>query len=367
MRTMRAAVLYEYGQPLRVEKVRLDDPGPREVLVKIAASGICRSDLHVMKGEWRPPLPIVLGHEASGTVEQVGTQVRHVRSGEPIILSFAPHCGYCRYCVTGSPHLCATMRAEAPGMLPGGSTRLEKDGVRLHHFARTASFAEYAVIHESAAIPVSPEVSLELAALVGCAVTTGVGAAINTARVTPGSTVAVVGCGGVGLNIVQGARLAGAARIIAVDLHPEKLSLARHFGATETIDATTVEPVSAIKELSAGGVDFAFEALGSGPTIKVAYDALRPGGVAVVVGMAPTGEEARVDAYALAFQEKTLKGCFYGSARDSVDMPRLIALAQAGQLDLDHLVTRRYDLSEINEAFAALDSGAPGRGLIVFP
>lgn len=366
MRAMRAAVLYKYGEPLAIAEVHLDDPGPAEVLVKIAASGVCRSDLHVMKGEWRPPLPIVLGHEASGTVEAVGDRVTHVRPGDPIILSFAPHCGYCRYCATGSPHLCATMRAELPGMLPGGSTRLSKDGQRLHHFARTASFAEYAVIHQSAAIPVAPGVSLELAALVGCAVTTGVGAVINTARVRPGSDVAVIGCGGVGLNIVQGARLAGAARIIAVDLHAEKLDLARQFGATDTIDARAEDPVRAIEQLTGGGADYTFEALGSGPTIQVAYNALRPGGTAVVVGMAPTGEEASIDAYAMAFQEKTLKGCFYGSARGSVDMPRLVTLAQAGQLDLDSLVTRRYDLSDINEAYAALERGEPGRGLIVF-
>lgn len=366
MRTVRAAVLYEYGAPLVIEEVDLGEPGPSEVLVKIAASGVCRSDLHVMKGEWRPPLPIVLGHEAAGTIEAVGSQVTSVKPGDPIILSFAPHCGYCRFCSAGSPHLCATMRAELPGMLPGGTTRLTKNGTAVHHFARTASFAEYAVIHQSAAIPVSSAVPLELAALVGCAVTTGVGAVINTARVTAGSHVAVIGCGGVGLNIVQGARLAGAARIIAVDLVEEKLALARHFGATDTINAREEDPVGAIRRLTHGGADYAFEALGSGPTIQAAYNAIRAGGVAVIVGMAPTGEEAHVDAYALAYQEKTLKGCFYGSARGSIDMPRLLALAEAGRLDLDHLVTRRYTLDEINEAYAALESGEPGRGLIVF-
>jgi S-(hydroxymethyl)glutathione dehydrogenase/alcohol dehydrogenase len=210
MRTMRAAVLYEPGQPMVVEDVQLDDPEPGEVLIRIAASGVCRSDLHVLKGEWRAPLPIVLGHEASGRVEAVGPNVRHIQPGDRVVLSFAPSCGYCGYCVTGRTHLCATIRAEPQGMLPGGTSRLHKDGQRLHHFARTASFAEYAVVHESAAIPVASDVSLELAALVGCSVSTGVGAVLNTARVSSGSTVAVIGCGGVGLNVIQGARLVSA-------------------------------------------------------------------------------------------------------------------------------------------------------------
>lgn len=366
MRTMKAAVLYEANTPLVIEEVQLDDPGPNEVLVKMAASGVCRSDLHVMKGEWPTPLPIVLGHEAAGRVAAVGANVARVKAGDPIIISFAPYCGHCTYCTTGRTHLCATMRAEPAGMLPGGHTRLAKDGKPIYHFARTASFAEYAVIHESGAVPIGPETPLELAALVGCAVTTGVGAVLNTAQVPPGSTVAVIGCGGVGLNVIQGARLVNAARIIAVDISQEKLEFAERFGATDTIDAREEDPVRAIRALTDGGVDFAFEVLGSGPTVRTAFDAVRQGGTAVVVGMGAHGEDAPIDTRMISSLEKTLKGSFYGSARTSVDMPRYVALAQAGKLALDALVTRRYPLAEINEAYAALDRGEVGRGLIVF-
>jgi S-(hydroxymethyl)glutathione dehydrogenase/alcohol dehydrogenase len=226
--------------------------------------------------------------------------------------------------------------------------------------------AEYAVIHESAAIPVPPDTPLDLAALVGCSVTTGIGAVLNTARVEPGSTVAVIGCGGVGLNIIQGARLANAARIIAVDVGQDKLELARRVGATDDIDAREEDPVERIRALTGGGVDYAFEALGSGPTIRTAFDAVRPGGMAVVAGMAPDGETASIDVRTLAGTEKTLKGSYYGSARTSIDMPWLVALARAGTIELEALVTRRYALEEINEAYAALDRGEPGRGLIVF-
>src|SRR5918911_896874 len=292
MRTMRAAVLYESRRPMVVEAVELDDPGPGEVLVKIAASGVCRSDLHVLNGEWTAPMPIVLGHEASGRVVEVGPGVTRTRAG----------------------------------------------------------------------VPISDDVPLDLAALVGCSVTTGVGAVLNTAGVPAGSSVVVVGCGGVGLNVLQGARLVNAAPIIAVDVAEDKLAFARRFGATDVVDARDPEALRTIRRLTDGGVDFAFEALGTGPTIRLTVDAVRPGGTAVIVGMAPHGEEAALDAYLLTYQEKTVKGCFYGSTRARVDMPRLIALAQSGKLDIGHLVTRRAPLDQINEAYAALDRGDPGRG-----
>jgi Zn-dependent alcohol dehydrogenase len=366
MHEMRAAVLYEQGQAMRVERVQLDDPEAGEVLVKIAASGVCRSDLHVIKQEWDVPLPIVLGHEASGRVVAVGPGVTRVKPGDPIVLSFAPNCGQCAYCVTGSGHLCSTMRRAPAGMLPGGATRLHQGDQRIHHFGRTASFAEYAVIHESSAIPIAGDVPLDLAALVGCAATTGIGAVLNTARVEPGSTVVVIGCGGVGLNIIQGARLVSAGRIIAVDVSQAKLEFALRFGATDLVDAREEDPVARIRELTGNTVDYAFEALGSGPTVRAAFDVVRPGGTAVIVGMSPSGETAPIDAYLLASHEKTLKGCFYGSARTSLDMPKLIAFAQSGKIDLGTLVTRRYALEEINEAYDALDRGGVGRGLVVF-
>lgn len=365
MRTMKAAVLYDYNAPMVIEEVQLDEPGTGEVLVKMTASGVCRSDLHVLKGEWQSPLPTILGHEAAGRVESVGPGVTRVAPGDPVVLSFKPHCGYCEYCMSGRPHLCTGLGGPA-GTLPGGHIRLSKDGNPIYHFARTASFAEYAVIHESSAVRIGPETSLELAALVGCSVTTGVGAVLNTAEVRPGSTVAVIGCGGVGLNVIQGSRFAGASRIIAVDISQEKLEFAERFGATDTIDAREEDTVPTIRKLTGGGVDYAFEVLGSGETVRTAFEAVRTGGTAIAVGMAAVGEYARIDAYLLAAQEKTLKGCFYGSARTHIDMPRYIALAEAGKLDLDSLVTRRYPLAEINEAYAALDRGDVGRGLIVF-
>jgi S-(hydroxymethyl)glutathione dehydrogenase/alcohol dehydrogenase len=366
MRTIKAAVLYDYNTPLVIEQVQLDDPGPNEVLVKIAASGICRSDYHVMKGEVRSPLPTVLGHEAAGRVEEVGANVTRVKPGDPIIVSFAPYCGHCAYCTSGQPNLCQTMRREKPGYLLGGHTRLSRDGQPIHHFARTASFAEYAVIHETGAIPVGPDVPLEVGALIGCAVTTGVGAVLNTAQVPPGSTVAVIGCGGVGLNVIQGARLVNASRIIAVDVNLDKLEFARRFGATDLIDAREEDAARAIRHLTDGGVDYAFEVLGSKETVRTAFDAIHQGGTAVAVGIAAAGEEASVDINTLVLSEKTLKGSYYGSARTSLDMPKYLNFVQTGRLDLDAQVTRRYQLEEINEAYEALNRGEVGRGLIVF-
>ncbi len=366
MREMRAAVFYEYHQPMVVETVQIDAPQEREVLVQIVASGVCRSDLHVLKHEWSAPLPIVLGHEASGRVVGVGPGVTSVKTGDPVVLSFAPNCGTCEYCASGRGHLCSTMRREPSGMLPGGTTRLHRDDQPINVFGRMGSFAEYAVVHETSVIPIAPDVPLDLAALIGCSVTTGIGAVLNTARVPAGSTVVVIGCGGVGLNIIQGARLVSARRIIAVDISDEKLELARRCGATDLIDARGLDVVAHIRELTGDSVDFAFEALGSSPTIQAAYEMIRPGGTAVVAGMAPYGEMVPINALALASLEKTLKGSFYGSARTSLDMPLLVHLAQTGKIELQSLVTRRYPLDAINEAYDDLDRGETGRGLIVF-
>ncbi|MHB8647733.1 MAG: Zn-dependent alcohol dehydrogenase [Thermomicrobiales bacterium] len=361
MRTMKAAVLYDYNTPLVIEQVQLDDPGPNEVLVKIAASGVCRSDYHSMKGEVRPPLPVVLGHEAAGRIVEVGANVTRVRPGDPIIVCFAPYCGHCEYCTSGRQNLCETRRS---GMLLGGSARRSKDGQPIN--GSNATFAEYTILHESGVVPVGPDVPLEVGALIGCAVTTGVGAVLNTAQVPPGSTVAVIGCGGVGLNVIQGARLVNASRIIAVDISLDKLEFARRFGATDLIDAREENPVQAIRQLTNGGVDYAFEVLGSAATVRTAFDVIHQGGTAVAVGLAATGEEAPIDINTLVLSEKTLKGSFYGSSRTTIDMPKYLNFVRAGRLDLDAQVTRRYALEEINEAYDALNRGEVGRGLIVF-
>ncbi|HEY3079609.1 MAG TPA: Zn-dependent alcohol dehydrogenase [Chloroflexota bacterium] len=366
---MLAAVLYEANTPLQIEQVSLDGPREDEVLVRVAATGACHSDYHVMNGDWHGrefPLPSVLGHEASGVVEKVGPGVTHVKAGDPIILSFWASCGRCRRCVSGQPHLCHGFPEMKPGTMPDGTKRLRRGDTVLNHFGSgMSSFAELSLIHKSMAVPIRRDMPLDRAALIGCAVMTGVGAVLNTARVEPGATMAVFGTGGVGLSVVQGGTLASASRIIAVDLRDNKLEYAKSFGATDVINASGRDPVEAIKELTDGmGVDYAFDAIGLSKVSRQAYDAVRRGGTAVVVGMAPTGSEIPVPA-TIAGQEKTVKGCFYGSTRPSVDFPRLVDFYLAGRLKLDQMVSRRYQLEEINEAFAALARGDNARGVIV--
>ncbi|MFN8511356.1 MAG: Zn-dependent alcohol dehydrogenase [Thermomicrobiales bacterium] len=361
----RAAVLHEIGQPLVIEELELEEPREGEVLVRIAAAGVCHSDLHYMKGEWAIPKPAVLGHEGSGVVERVGRGVTRVKPGDHCVLIFRPNCGVCYHCTIGRPALC-TGRVSAPGTMFDGSTRLSLDGKPAYHLARIACFSEYAVIAEEQLLPIPKEIPLDRAALVGCAVMTGVGAAMNTVHVEPGSTVAVIGCGGVGLNVVQGARMLNAGKIIAVDILDNKLDYAEQFGATHVVNAKEENPVQRVREITDGlGADYAFDALGHAATVQQAFEMVRIGGTAVEVGIAPQGQMAQIDAFALAFQEKTLKGSFYGSARPRVDMTRLLDLYQQGRLKLDELISRTYTLDEINEGFALLQGGAVARGVIV--
>jgi len=343
----RAALLYEVGQPLVVQEVDLAEPQRGEVLVRIVAAGVCHSDLHYMKGEWPIPKPAVLGHEGAGIVERVGPGVTRVRPGDHCVLIFRPNCGVCYYCTIGRPTLC-TGRMSAPGTMYDGTTRLSLDGKPVHHLARVACFAEHAVIPEEQLLPIPKAIPLDRAALVGCAVMTGVGATTNTVKVEPGSTTVVIGCGGVGLNVIQGARMVNAAQIIAVDLLDNKLEMALDFGAT-----------------NGEGVDYAFDAIGSARTVQQAFEMTRIGGTAIEVGIAPQGQMAQIDAWALAMQEKTLKGCFYGSARPRVDMLRLLDLYQQGRLKLDELISNTHTLDQINEGFDLLRSGTVARGIIM--
>ena len=363
---MRAAVLYAANTPLVLEDVTLDGPRNQEVLVRIAATGICHSDYHVINGTWNGPgypLPMVLGHEASAVVEAVGPNVTLVKPGDRVILSFAPNCGRCRSCVEGEPHLCDGWPG-APGTHVDGTRRLHKGDQELNHFGRMSSFAEYSIVHKSQAIPIRPEMPLDRAALIGCATMTGVGAVLNTAKVAPGSTVAVYATGGVGLSVIQGAVLANASQIIAVDVLDNKLEFARLVGATHTINSRD-DPVAAIRELTDGrGVDYAFDAIGLPVISRQAYDSTRRGGTTVVVGMAPTGNEIAIPA-TIAGQSKTVKGCFYGSTRPAIDFPRLVDFYLAGRLTLDKIISRRYHFDEINEAFAALGRGDNARGIVV--
>lgn len=357
---MRAAVAYEAKAPVAIEEVELAPPGPREVLVRLAASGVCHSDWHILKGEWGDrQFPLILGHEGAGVVEAVGADVTAVRPGDHVITAWRTSCGLCEMCQKGWPALCdrSPTVQRRPMLRASGRTVGLAGGL--------GTFAEYALVHETAAVKIDPDLPLEQAALVGCGVTTGVGAVINTARVPPGASVAVFGCGGVGLNCVQGAVIAGAEPIIAVDLLDSKLELARSFGATHTVNAAREDPVERIRELTGGqGVHFAFEAIGlvEAPFVQSVL-CTRKRGVTVWVGHAPLNTPVTLDARAL-IQEKTVIGSFYGSARPHVDFPRLLRLYRSGRLKLDELITRRFPLTGVDEAFAALGRGEVARSVL---
>ena len=363
---MKAAVLYEYGQPLVVEDVELDEPKAGEVLVKIGAAGICRSDRHFMHGDANINLPAVLGHEGAGTVAQVGPGVTLTQPGDQVILSFVPACGRCKSCLEGHSNLCDLHMSTGPFMLDG-TTRLHKNDQPIHHMGKVACFAEYAVVPETGCIPTAAQLPMDQAAMIGCCVPTGVGATMFSANVQPGSTVAVVGCGGVGLNVIMGAKLLNAGRIIAVDIRESQLEFAMKFGATHSVNAADRDPVAQVKEITGGrGADYTFEVFGSAETVKTAYDMCSKSGTVTVVGIAPIGAEAPINAVDLVRNEKTLRGTYYGSARSRVDMPTMVDLYLSGKLNLDDLVVRRYSLDQINEAYGDMDAGEVGRGAIVF-
>jgi len=361
---MKAAVLYEPGTPVEILDVELAGPKEGEVLVRIAACGVCHSDVHVVDGRLPEPLPAVLGHEASGVVVETGSGVDGLQAGDHVLLALVPSCGDCDACRRARRNFCEVgARMSRTGTLADGTSRLALDGKPLHHFNGISSFAEYAVVPESAAVPVRRDVPLDTAALVSCAVVTGVGAVVNTARVEEGASVAVWGCGGVGLNVVQGARIAGAEPIVAVDTRPEKLELARRLGATHAVQAG--DAVGAVRDATGGGADYAFEAIGAEPAIQDAWAAVRPGGAVVVVGLMPRGSVLSLDAWGL-INEKRLLGCFLGSARIDVDLPRLLDLYAEGELLLDELVSRRLPLEELPAALDVLRAGDAVRQLVVF-
>ena len=359
---MKAAVLYEPRTPLVIEELELDEPGPGEVLVKMAASGVCHSDWHVVKGEWgHVPLPTVLGHEGAGIVEAVGPNVTHVRPGFHVVLSWKPSCGVCEMCQKGWPNLCSREFAGSSKLRVRGS------GKEINQMGGLGTFGAYQVLPEIAVVPIDSDVPMEQASLVGCGVMTGVGAAINTARVQPGTTVAVFGCGGVGLNCMQGAAIAGATMIIAVDLLDNKLEMASEFGATHTVNASQDDPVARIKEMTGGqGVHYAFEAIGlvEAPFVQSLL-CTRSRGVTVWVGHAPLNTKVTIDAQDL-IMEKTLIASMYGSARPQIDFPRLLTLYKAGKLKLDELVSRRFPLEEVNTAFEVLSRGEVARSVLTF-
>lgn len=359
---MKAVVVHELNR-ITVEQVELDPPKAGEVQVKMAAAGVCHSDLSVVNGTIPHPLPIVLGHEGAGVIEAVGEGVTHTKPGDHVVMSFVPNCGRCFHCVRHEAFLCrATPRG---GAMLDGSSRLHIGDKRLAAFCSLGNMAERVVCPAISVVPVAKEIPLKVAALIGCGVTTGVGAAINTAQVKPGSTVAVFGCGGVGLAALQGARIAGAARIFAVDLAPEKLELAKRFGATDVVTAD-----DAAKKLLAAtggiGVDYAFEAIGIPAVVEAAVMATRRGGTTVAVGVGKLSDSIKLNALAFPLSGKTLCGCMFGSANPQHDFPKLLDLYRAGKLDLEGMVTKTYTIDEAPQAFADLEKGVNARGVISF-
>lgn len=360
---VKAAVLRGPGQSVEITEVELSAPRAGEVEVAITAAGVCGSDLHVVVGDWEVPTPVVLGHEGAGIVTAVGEGVTDLAEGDHVVLSWVPQCGECRQCKAGRPWQCelvATVVAPG-GVLHDGTSRwTQTDGGELHHYLGVSSFAERVVVPRSGAIKIRDDAPLDVVAVVGCAVATGVGAVQNTAGVEEGATVAVIGCGGVGLSVVQGARLARAGRIVAVDVNPDKLAVATKLGATDTVDASAGDPVAALREAVPEGLDYVFDAIGRIETTEQALAALGQGGAAVIVGLPPTGKTARFDPLALAEANQRILGSNYGSVDPQRDIPRLIDLFMEGELDLDALVSGRRPL---DEAAAALDDLAAGRTL----
>lgn len=366
---MRAAVLYKANSEVVVEDVDLQRPKQGEVLVRIAAAGVCHSDLHVLHGDLPAPLPVVMGHEGAGVVQEVGPGVTAVEPGDHVILIWRPACGTCYFCQKGRPALCDLgTQMRWSGTLADGTSRLSVRGRELRHFGCVSTFAEYSVVPQQGVVPIRKDVPLDVAAVVGCAVMTGVGAAINAAKVEPGASVLVIGCGGVGLNVVQGATLAGAEKVIAVDVVPGKLELARTFGATHTLNAREAVSIpEAVRELTEGrGADYAFEVIGNLRTQLTCLESVRRGGEAMLVGVAPINAELAISPAKLVLEEKRLTSTMYGSCRPHLDAPRLLNLYVAGKLKLDELISRRIDLGDVNEAFDLLEQGEVARQVIAF-
>jgi Zn-dependent alcohol dehydrogenase len=355
------------GRKFAIEQVELDAPRSGEVLVRIAASGLCGSDLNAVDGKRAlVPFPAILGHEAAGVVETLGEGVESVRVGDHVVVSILPHCGQCSACTSGRRNHCETAAAAIRhGVLLDGSSRLRVGEVRLHHFLAVSSFAECAVVPESAVTVIDPAMPLDRAALIGCGVLTGFGAVRNTGRVEKGARVAVFGCGGVGLSAIQSARIAGAGAIVAVDVQPRKLELARKLGATAVVDASAEDVPAAVRAASDGGVDHAFEAAGREESIAQAWASLAVGGELVIVGLLASGAKLTIDADPL-IEEKRIRGCYLGSASPERDVPELVSLYLDGQLLLDELITRRLELPELDEAFARMRAGAEARQVVVF-
>jgi S-(hydroxymethyl)glutathione dehydrogenase/alcohol dehydrogenase len=361
---MKAAVCYEYGQPLVVEDVELDAPHTGEVQVRLAATAVCHSDIHLLRGDWGGTLPVVAGHEAAGTVEALGPNVTTVKVGDRVVVSLLRSCGRCFHCASGAPHNC------------GGAFALDKEsrlrngaGQALQHGIRTAAFAEAVVVDQSQVVVIPAELPFDCAALLGCGVITGTGAVLNSARVAAGESVIVIGAGGVGLNAIQGAGLAAANPIIAIDRVEAKLAAAKAFGATDVLNAAELEPkelVRAARKLAGRGADYAFVTVGVPEAAAQAQLMIRPGGTVVIVGMPPVKAALSLRMFDIVWSEQRIIGSRMGATRLQIDVPRLVDLYLRGRLKLDELITARYPLEQINEAIASMETGVPLRNVIVF-
>ena len=359
---MKAAVLREINKPLEIEDVQYGNPAPREVLIRTVAAGVCHSDLHFQNGSYPYPLPAVLGHESAGVVEAVGSDVTYVKPGDHVITCLSAFCGHCESCLTGHMSLCQEPELQRA---PDQPSRLASGDENIAQFLNLSSFAEYMLVHEHTIVKIREDMPLDRAALIGCGVTTGVGAVIHTAAVEPGSTVAVIGCGGVGLSAVNGAAIAGAARIIAVDMVESKLELARKFGATDVVNAKDVDPVEAVREMTGGGVHYSFEAIGLKQTAEQSFKMLGFGGTATIIGMIPVGTQVELHGPEFLMERK-MQGSNMGSNRFRVDMPRFVDFYLQGRLHLDDLISRRIKLEDVNDGLAALETGEVARSVIMF-
>jgi Zn-dependent alcohol dehydrogenase len=368
LRQAARPVPYVQSQPLGIETAELAPPGPRELCVRVLAAGLCHSDLSFINGSRTRALPLVLGHEATGEIVELGPDVQGFRVGDRVVFSFVPNCGRCLPCATGRPALCEPgVAANIAGTLLGGERRwLDAQGKTLHHFLGVSGFAEYTVVSACSAVRIDSDLAPEIAALFGCAVMTGVGAVVNAARVSAGESVAIFGLGGVGLAALLGAHASGANPLIAVDVAVHKFELARSLGATHCIDAADAKAIEQLRELSHGGVQFAIESVGDERVLAQAYAATRRGGTTVTVGLPALDRMVPIPAYNLVVEERTLKGSFMGSSVPSRDIPRFIALYRAGLLPVDRLLTHRLQLDEINAGFDRLARAEAIRQVVLF-
>jgi S-(hydroxymethyl)glutathione dehydrogenase/alcohol dehydrogenase len=361
---MKAAVFHGPHEPLTMEQLDIDAPMSREVVVKVAASGVCHSDLHFVDGLYPYPAPAVLGHEAAGIVEAVGDQVTQFKPGDHVISCLSVFCGNCKQCLSGKPNLCRSPDRSRPLGAPP-KMKYSKSGEVVHQFLNISSFAERMLLHENAIVKIRDDMPLDRAALIGCGVMTGVGAALNTAKVEAGSSCVVFGAGGVGLSAIQGCRIAGAGMIIAVDMIESKLGLAKELGATHTIDASQGDPVGKIREMTEGGADYSFEAIGLSKVATQAFDCIAPGGTATIIGMIPVGQKVELDGPSF-LSEKKIQGSNMGSNRFRIDMPRYVDFYMRGILNLDDMITQRRHLEDVNDAMRAMKAGEVARSVLMF-